>query len=120
MDPEFARLVDDALADVPEEFLEYLENVTLIVEDWASPDLRSSLGLSHFQELYGLYQGTPLTLRSFAHAALPDRILIFRGPLTRDFPEPEDLRREVTRTVIHEIAHHFGIGEERLRELGWG
>jgi len=116
----FGRLVDDALADVPEEFREYLENVSVIVEDWASWELRLRMGLRGHQDLYGLYQGTPLIQRSFNHAALPDRILIFRGPLERDFPEPEDLRREVTRTVIHEVAHHFGIGEERLRELGWG
>jgi len=120
MDPEFNQLVEEALTDVPEEFLEYLENVTLIAEEWASHDLRRSVGLSPHQDLYGLYQGTPLTLRSFNHAALPDRIFIFRGPLMRDYPEPDDLRRAVTRTVIHEIAHHFGIGEERLQELGWG
>ena len=112
--------MDEALRDIPEGFMPYLENVTVLVEEWASWDLRQSMGLGPHQDLYGLYQGTPLIFRSFNHAALPDRILIFRGPLERDFPEPEDLRREVTRTVIHEVAHHFGIGEERLRELGWG
>jgi predicted Zn-dependent protease with MMP-like domain len=117
---EFARLVEEALAEVPEEFLPYLENVTVIMEEWATPEMRRRLGLSRHQDLYGLYQGTPLILRSHDHAALPDRILIFRGPLEQNYPEAEDLKREVTRTVIHEIAHHFGIGEERLRELGWG
>jgi len=117
---EFGQLVDEALAEVPGEFLPYLDNVTVTVEDWADPELRQRLRLSGRQELYGLYQGTPLILRSHNHAALPDRIRIFRGPLERDFPDLDDLRREVTRTVIHEIAHHFGIGEHRLRELGWG
>ena len=71
------------------------------------------------ETIYGLYSGTPLTERTSEYAALPDCITIYRQPLRADFPDPVVLRREVARTVIHELAHHFGISDERLTALGW-
>ncbi len=103
----FRKLVDEALALLPPEFQPYLDNVVIQIDE-ADGDL------------YGLYLGTPLPERGHDPSPLPDRILLFRRTLMEDFPEPEELRREVAITVLHEIAHHFGIDEDRLEELGWG
>ena len=112
---EFERLVERALEGLPPEFLELLDNVAILVEDW--PDY--STPLAEGRTLYGLYEGVPLTARGTRYSgALPDRITIFRGPLERDFP-PEALRDQVRVTVVHEIAHHFGFDDDQLYELGW-
>lgn len=102
----FQKLVDEALESLPAEFRPYLENVVIQIEEGED-------------DLYGLYLGTPLPERGHDPGPLPDRILLFRRALMEDFPDPEELRREVAITVLHEIAHHFGIGEDRLEELGW-
>jgi predicted Zn-dependent protease with MMP-like domain len=117
-DQAFKKLVAEALELIPAEFQPYLENVEIVLEDWPSEELLESLDLPEDEGLYGLYTGTPLPERSFDHADFPDRITLFRGPLLEDFPEGDELRREVAFTVLHEIAHHFGIDEDRLEELG--
>ena len=106
---EFEALVAEALDGIPDEFARYLENVSVVVED--EPDEEG---------LYGLYQGIPLSERShdFA-AALPDRISIYRGPLVRDFRSRAQIRRQIRLTVVHEIAHFFGLDERRIRRLGY-
>jgi predicted Zn-dependent protease with MMP-like domain len=119
-DHAFRKLVAEALDQIPAEFRPYLENVEILVEDWPSEELLAALEIPEDEGLYGLYSGTPLLDRSFDYAGFPDRITLFRGALLEDFPEPDDLRREVRLTVLHEIAHHFGIGEDRLEELGLG
>ena len=112
---DFHEMVERALDGVPRELSDLLDNVAIVVEDWPGP----STPLGEGQTLYGLYEGVPLTERGTNYnGALPDRISIFRGPLERDFP-PEKLEEQVRVTVVHEIAHHFGFGEERLEELGW-
>jgi predicted Zn-dependent protease with MMP-like domain len=111
--------VAEALEQLPEEFRPYLDNVEILIEEDPEAALLDRLGVPDDETLYGLYVGTPLTERGHDPAPLPDRILLFRGPLMDDFEEPEELRREVAITVLHEIAHHFGIDEERLRELGY-
>lgn len=116
---DFHHLVQEALDQVPPDFLPYLENVEIVVENWAPVSLLDEMGVPEDEELYGLYQGTPLTERSHEYAQLPDRIVLYRCPLEEDFPDPEALRREITITVLHELAHHFGIEEERLKALGW-
>ncbi len=103
----FRRLVDEALATLPTEFQPYLDNVVIQIEEGEA-------------DLYGLYLGTPLPERGHDPSPLPDRILLYRRVLEADFPDPEELRREVVITVLHELAHHFGLGEARLEELGWG
>ncbi len=115
----FAKLVDEAIGLVPPEFRQVLDNVAIVVEDEPADDLRADLGLADDETLFGFYSGTPLTERGIDHSELPDQIIIYRLPLTEEFPDPDELRREVARTVIHEIAHHFGIDEDRLTELGW-
>ncbi len=116
---QFNRLVTESLELIPSEFRRLLENVALVVEDEPSAVIRTELGLADDETLLGLYSGTPLTERSIDHSDLPDRIVIYRLPILEQARKPDNIRREVARTVIHEIAHHFGIDEDRLAELGW-
>lgn len=119
-DHAFRRLVDEALDQVPEEFRIYLQGVPVVIEDWPSDDLLERLGVPENGILYGLYTGHPITEGSPGSGELPARITIFQAPLLEDCDNEAELRDEVTTTVLHEIAHHFGIGEARLMELGWG
>jgi predicted Zn-dependent protease with MMP-like domain len=110
---DFEDAVADALDGVPPELARLMDNVVVLVEDDAPAD---------DPHLLGLYEGTPLTERDswWATGALPDRITIFRHPTLAVCESPEDVADEVRITVVHEIAHHFGIGDDRLHELGWG
>ena len=116
---DFYELVEAALEELPPELAELLDNVAIVVEDW--PDYSTPLvNGEKSNELYGLYEGVPLTERTAGYYGfLPDKITIFRGPLERDFRQDE-LKEQVRITVVHEIAHYFGFGEDRIRELGWG
>ena len=116
---EFEKLVEDGLTLIPEEIRSRINNVQIVIEDEPSDELLDELGVPPDETLFGLYTGVPLTERTLEYSALPDRIIIFRRPLLEEFDNPPAIRREVTRTVIHEVAHHFGIDEERLAELGW-
>ena len=116
----FRGLVEEALARVPAEFRPWLEGVPVRVEDWAPDTLLDALGVPEDETLYGLYSGRPLTEGPPQTGDLPPLITLYRGPLLANCVDEEDLRREIAVTVLHEIAHHFGIGEDRLRELGWG
>jgi predicted Zn-dependent protease with MMP-like domain len=106
---DFEDLVDEAVESLPDDLREFMSNVAVVVEDEPPAGL----------PLLGLYQGIPLTRRgSFYGGVLPDKITIYRGPLERHFgQDPETLRRQVRRVVLHEIAHHFGISDERLIEI---
>lgn len=114
----FRQQVSEALAALPSEFQPYLANLVVQVEEWPRPEHFENGEEAVDEGLYGLYLGTPLTERGSESGQLPDRILIFRGPLEADFPEEEDLKDEIAITVIHEVAHHFGIDEARLEALG--
>jgi predicted Zn-dependent protease with MMP-like domain len=116
---QFERLVDEGLKLIPSEIRRLMDNVQIVIEDHPSDELLDDLGVPEDETIYGLYEGTPLTERTTEYSALPDRIIIYRRPLLEDFDEPEELRYEVARTVIHEVGHHFGIDEDRLAELGW-
>ncbi len=108
----FEELVGEALDEVPPELLTLMDNVVILVEDESPPDA---------PELLGLYEGYALTERGWNYAGvLPDRITIYRGPTLRVCDTEEDVVDEVAVTVVHEIAHHFGIDDARLHELGWG
>jgi predicted Zn-dependent protease with MMP-like domain len=116
---DFYQLVERALDGLPPELSQLLDNVAIVVEDWPSRSTQSTSG-GPGETLYGLYEGVPLTERGEAYyGVLPDRITIFRGPLERDF-WADELEDQVRITVVHEIAHYFGFGEEQLEELGWG
>jgi len=119
-DRAFRRLVEEALALVPAEFRPHLEGVSVVLEDWPSDALLDELGVPEDDTLYGLYSGHALTEGPRESGDLPPRITLYRGPLLEDCEDEADLRDEIATTVIHEIAHHFGIDEARLEELGWG
>jgi predicted Zn-dependent protease with MMP-like domain len=106
---EFEELVEEAIDSLPADLRAFMENVAVLVEDEPPPGL----------PLLGLYQGVPLTRRTSAYAGVPpDKITIYRGLLERRAGgDPERLRAEVRHVVVHEIAHHFGISDERLVEL---
>ena len=108
----FEELVGDALDTIPPEFARAMDNVVVLVEDDPPDD---------DPELLGLYEGTPLTERDswWAAGSLPDRITIFRLPTLAVCDTVEQVVDEVRVTVVHEIAHHFGIDDDRLHELGW-
>ena len=114
----FARLVSRAVAELPERYRERMRNVEIVIRDEADP--RPSRGESERGEtLLGLYEGVPLTERR-EEPWLPDRISIFRRPIEAMSSSPRVQAKIVRDTVIHEIAHHFGISDERLDELGRG
>jgi predicted Zn-dependent protease with MMP-like domain len=115
---DFEQLVAEALDALPDDLAAAMENVEVVVEDEPSADVRAGAGRGI--EILGHYHGIPLTNRSYYNNALPDRISIYRGPITRIARTPVRIKEQVRRTVIHEIAHHFGISDARLRELGWG
>ncbi len=118
MDVEsFETLVLEALDALPLEFARYLDNLEIQIEWRPTRDHRRSVGLAPGQTLYGLYQGVPLTERVGGGPMLPDLITIFQEPLQRDFPNPDLLRAQVRRTILHEIAHFFGISDQRLHDL---
>lgn len=114
----FERLVERALDAIPQPFAAALDEVAIVIDDEPSPEQRRENHLAADDTLYGLYEGVPRTEWGADWVTAPNRITIFRLPLTEDFPHPEDLAEEVRITVIHELAHHLGIDDERLDELG--
>ena len=115
---EFERLVRDALAMIPRQFREHLDNVEVVVEDAPSPQLLAEMGYEPGETLFGLYHGTPLTERGWAHGnALPDRIVIYQRSLEEAFADEEEMFDEVCLTLIHEAGHYFGLGEEEIEAI---
>jgi predicted Zn-dependent protease with MMP-like domain len=106
---DFEQVAQQAIETLPPDLRDFMSNVAIVIEDEPPPG----------QPLLGLYQGIPLTRRSGAYSGVaPDKITIFSGPLERLYGlDPERLRREIRRVVLHEIAHHFRISDERLREM---
>jgi predicted Zn-dependent protease with MMP-like domain len=116
---EFERMVGDALDEIPDALANELENVAVMVEDWPSPAQLARVPRGG--TLLGLYEGVPLTARgpiSYSGVS-PDRITIFRGPLSRRAHDLEALAVQVRVTVLHEVGHYFGMNDARLHELGW-
>ncbi len=115
----FGRLVEEALDEIPEPFLSKLQNVAVVVEDEPSPALLASLGMSRHDTLLGLYDGIPLTDRGeWYNLSPPDRIIIFRRPILALCSTPQEIREQVRRTVLHEVAHYYGIDDEELSRMG--
>jgi len=116
----FEKLLDEAIGELPEEFREKLKNVALIVEDYPSEELMRQMDIPEGDTLFGLYEGTPLTERGYFDAPLhPDRILIFQGAIEDECDSPEEIKEELKITLVHEIAHFFGIDDDYLEELGY-
>jgi len=114
----FEQLVERALASIPMPFAAALEEVAVVIEDAPTPEQLRDNELDPDDWLYGLYEGVPRTEWGADWAATPNKISLFRFPLEADFADPEDLEEEVRITVIHELAHHLGIDDDRLHELG--
>lgn len=116
---EFEQLVAQALDELPEFFQKKLQNVEVVVADWPTQAELGAVGLKPGQLLFGLYQGVPLTKRTSHYGlVLPDKITIYRLPIQRVCRTPDRIIQQVQHTVKHELAHHFGISDDRLRELG--
>ncbi len=107
---EFEDVVSEAIDKLPDNLLKAMDNVVVLVEEEPPPD----------RYVFGLYMGVPLTSRYLGVPQWPDRIFIYRGPLMRFSHSREGLIEQITITVIHEIAHHFGIDDHQLHEWGWG
>jgi len=117
----FEELVVEAIDELPEDILGMLDNVEIVVADAPTADQLDEAGsLDAGEMLLGLYEGIPLTDRTGSYGmVLPDKITLFQGALESVCQDEETLRNEVRVTVIHELAHHFGISDRRLQELGW-
>src|SRR3954454_5566828 len=107
----FEALVEQALDEIPDEIARQVRNLVVVVEDTPPVDE---------PDLLGLYDGVALTERTADHGGLPDLVTVFRRPLLEMCQTPEELVREIRITVVHEIAHHFGIDDDRLHDLGYG
>ena len=116
----FEKLVSEAVSALPEEFLSHLDNVEIVVEDFPSLEVQQSEGLDSPYDLLGYYEGVPLTEREGPPAGwLPDRITVYQKPLEAICHSRAELYEEIQTTVVHEVAHFFGIDEDRISELGW-
>lgn len=116
---QFERLVAEAFEELPEPFREKLDNVVIVVEEWPDRRTLESTGVKHPSELLGLYHGVPLTARTHDYGLVaPDKISIYRGPILLHAANPEGARVLVRRVLRHEIAHYFGVDDDRLEELG--
>ena len=115
---EFEKLVRTALEEIPDEIARELNNVDVVVEEWASKDQLIGSGIDEGNYLLGLYEGIPLTERADYGMVLPDKITLFQGSIEAICSSDEEVMEEVRQTVVHEVAHHFGIDDERLHELG--
>lgn len=110
-DDEFDALVEEAFDELPAPLLEHIDNLIFVIED--EPDDGS--------DILGVYEGTALTERElYGYGQLPDRIVLFKGPLTRMCADVDELYDEIVVTLVHELGHYHGIEEDRLHELGWG
>lgn len=118
---DFIRIVRRSLRDVPSPFKERLREIDIVVKRRPTRTDLADAGLPPGESMYGFYRGVPLTERDSGYNLVaPDVIDIYQDPLEEDFPEERELMREIRATVLHELAHFFGIDDDRLEELGLG
>jgi predicted Zn-dependent protease with MMP-like domain len=116
---DFEQLVVDVLDSLPESLLNVISNVDVVIEPRPTREQLDDMGIRR-GSLYGLYEGIPLTMRDSGYSIVaPDKITIFQRTIEESCSSQEEVAHQVRTTVIHEVAHHFGIGEEKLEELGW-
>jgi predicted Zn-dependent protease with MMP-like domain len=114
----FQQLVSEAIDSIPTRFRRHMKNVAVVVEDEPSAELLEEMDIEPPDTLFGLYQGTPMTVRGWDHGnVLPDRIVLFQGPLERDSMDEDDLVTAIGETLIHEVGHYFGLSEEEIEEI---
>ena len=115
---QFEALVAEALKTIPRRFREEMRNVAVVVEDEPSPELLAEMGIPEDDTLFGLYQGTPLTERTWGYGnTLPDRIVIYQGPIEDACETEDDFIVTIGETVIHEFGHYFGLDEDEIEEI---
>lgn len=115
---QFRQLVDEALETIPEKFREAMHNIAIVIEDEPTPEQLDEVGLESPDTLFGLYEGTPLTERHWAHGnTLPDRITLFQGPIEDESEDEDDVVVAIGETLIHEIGHYFGLSEEEIEAI---
>ncbi len=114
---EFEKIVVEGIEAIPEKFLRKLDNVAIVIEAEPTPAQKKKLNIRSDWTLFGLYEGIPQTHRGINYSAvLPDRITIFQKPIEEAARDVEDIKEIVKNTVWHEIAHHFGMGEDQVRQ----
>ncbi len=114
----FSSFVSDAIDNIPEPYSSKLENVTFKVEDAPSPEQRKEIGLRDCDQLFGLYQGVPLTKRNGAvHSIVPDIITIYKQPMMQIYTSEQSLKKQIFNTVWHEVAHYYGLDHDRIHAL---
>jgi predicted Zn-dependent protease with MMP-like domain len=116
-DEEFQKLIDQALSELPGEHVKNIKNIAILYEDRPTPEQREKLQLRNDQTLLGLYEGTPLPQRQGMTRLLPDKITLFREPLSYHANTPAELKEEIKHTLWHEIAHYYGLDHDRIHEL---
>ena len=117
---EFESLVEKALEQIPTPFMQAIQNVAILVEEWPDPDVVEEITGCRGELIYGLFSGTPLSEQHIEDSGvLPPVIAIYQGPLVEDFPELDQLIAEIKITLVHEIAHFMGLDEESLRAYGY-
>jgi predicted Zn-dependent protease with MMP-like domain len=115
----FERIVVEAWEELPSFFLDKLDNVEVVIEEWPDPETVRRSGVRHRSHLLGFYHGVPRTRRTHRYGSvLPDKISIYRQPILQRCRTKDQLRATVQRVLQHELAHHFGISDDRLREMG--
>ena len=117
---EFESLVEKALEQIPTPFMQAIQNVAILVEEWPDPDVVEEITGCRGELIYGLFSGTPLSQQHIEDSGvLPPVIAIYQGPLVEDFPELDQLIAEIKITLVHEIAHFMGLDEEAVRAYGY-
>ena len=115
---EFEKLVAEATTLIPARFRREMKNLAVVVEDEPSAELLADMEIEPPDSLYGLYQGTPLTERTWGFGnALPDRITIYQRPIEEDCEDEDEMRAVIGETLIHEVGHYFGLSEEEIEEI---
>jgi predicted Zn-dependent protease with MMP-like domain len=114
----FRELVDEALETIPDDFRNAMHNIAIVVEDEPTSEQLEDVGLEPPDSLFGLYQGTPLTERQWAHGnALPDKITLFQRVIEDESEDEDDMVVAIGETLIHEVGHYFGLSEEEIEDI---
>jgi predicted Zn-dependent protease with MMP-like domain len=116
-DEEFQRLIDEALTKLPGEHAKNIKNIAILYEEEPTPEQRAKTNLTPYQTLLGLYEGLPLSRRQGMDRIYPDKITLFKGPLTHQAADVAALKEEIKHTLWHEIAHYYGLDHGRIHEL---
>lgn len=116
-DEDFQRLIDEALGTLPPEHVENLKNVAILYEEDPTPEQRQAANLRSNETLLGLYEGVPISERQGMTRLLPDKITLFKGPLTHQANTVAELKESIRHTLWHEIAHYYGLNHDDIRAL---